>query len=174
MKTLISTPNAVRRFFCEPLSPAVWGVYRLAVGSFCLLQSLVLLPDLLLHYGQNGLVAGQISDGLASPYVPTLGKLFSIFSTILRGSSTDADVFVYVFYTAFLLVLVGFTVGFKTPTMAFLAWLMHLTLVNTERLGAYGVEMFCNIALFYAVFSPTGQAFSVDSRRRCFEPSEFT
>ncbi len=142
-------------FFTEPLSPHVWGVYRIAIAAFVLLQYLILLPDLSLIFGKNGIVLWGVTDNLVSRNLPTFGKIaeFSAFSSV------DAQVLLFTVYTLFMGSLFFLLLGWRANWMAFLAWVLHMFFMHSSQLSAYGVEAFTNVVLFFAVFSPIGQSF---------------
>ena len=98
---------------------------------------------------------------------PTLGRLHTVL-----GGAVEPDALLYTFFGLYVLVLILFTLGWKTRLMAVLAWLMHLTLMNTCRFGAYGVESMLHLALFYAIFFPSGAMFSIDSRGKAAAPAD--
>ncbi len=154
-------------FFFQPLSPRTFGYYRIAIGLVALLLCVLLYPGLYLVFGQNGLVIWDVTDALANPLQPTLGRLHHLIGT----ETIHADHLLYGFFWLYVLVLTLFTLGWKTPWLAGLAWLMHLTVMNTCRFGSYGVESMLNIALFYSIFFPCGEALSLDSKGKTGIPS---
>lgn len=142
-------------------------MYRISIGLLALLLCALLYPDLYLIFGEHGLLVWDMTDALANPMQPTLGRLHRL----IGPDRISADGLLYGFWWLYVAVLVAFTLGIKTPVAAFLAWLLHLTLMNTCRFGAYGVESILNIALFYAIFFPCGESLALDSRWKTGPPS---
>ena len=157
-----SLPHKIHRFFTEPLSPIIWGYFRIAIALFCLVEYTLIAPDLVLLFSKNGLVPWQIGDNLVATYLPTIGKLEQFFGNGLLSSKE----WLWLCYSLFMLSLVGLLMGWQTRTMAISAWLMHLIFFQTAHLCAYGVESFTSIALFYSIFAPIEQAISIDSWRK--------
>lgn len=153
-------------FLYQPFSPFSFGIYRIATGGIALLLCISLYPDLYTLLGDQGLVGWEISDALANPLQPTLGKFYAF-----SGKVFTKETFLYGFWWVYVCVLLLFTLGIRTLLSAFLAWLLHLTLMNTCRFGAYGVESILNIAFFYAIFFPCGQALAFDSKWQTGTPT---
>jgi len=149
--------SKLKTFFTQPLSPDIWGVYRIAIALFCLLEYGLLFPDLIFLFGKDGMVIWNVNDYLVSTYLPTFGKLAGL--PIFRDIAPDT--FLYGFYFLFIAALLGMLAGWKANLMAFFAWVFHMLFFHTGRLGAYGLESFVSISLFYATFAPIGQAFTV-------------
>lgn len=159
---------ALHRLLWQPTTPLYFGLYRIGVGAMGLLLCALLLPDLYLLYGPNGLVVWGVADGLISPYQPSLGKLYACITPYYNVSPDRLLQGVFTLYVA---VLVGFTLGIRTRYMAFMAWALHLLLMNTGRFGSYGVESILHVALFYSIFFPCGKALAFDSKWQISAPS---
>ncbi len=157
-------------FFFEPLSPKIFGYYRISIGFIALLLCILLYPDLYLLFGQNGLVIWDISDNLANPLQPTIGRLYKF----IGEKNVDASLFLNVLFGSYIFVLISFTIGFYTRVMSILAWLLHLTFINTCRFGSYGVESLLNVALFYSIFFPCGAAKSLDNYGKSVPPNSYS
>jgi len=56
--------------------------------------------------------------------------------------------------------------GFFCRSAAIIAWLVHLSAVKSGNLLSYGVDNFTTIGLFYLMFSPLPDRFSIDWRLR--------
>lgn len=141
-------------FFLEPLFPTVWGAYRMAIAGFVLLQYLVLLPDLQLFFGEEGLVLWSVIDNLVSPNLPTFGRISEC--NALNGMAPNA--LLYTMYALLQLSLILMFLGWRANLMAFFAWAIHMFFMHSSQLSAYGVAAFTNLALFFAVFSPINHA----------------
>jgi hypothetical protein len=61
-------------------------------------------------------------------------------------------------------VLLSLALGFHTPSSAFLAWGLHLSLVTSGFASFYGVDQIANTFLFYLFVFPAGRAWTFESR----------
>jgi hypothetical protein len=148
----------MHRFFFNSVPVETLGLFRIAAGGFALVQFFVLLPDWMLLYGPNGILPWEISEAIASDYLPKLSIVADILTT-LHISEIHT---IYVVTSIYLLSLVGLLLGYQTRMMAIVAWLVHLLLNTTGHMTAYGVETFTHISLFYCMVLPVNQALSLD------------
>ena len=154
--------SIIGHFFYQPVAAETLGCFRIVVSVFALIQFLILFPDWMLLYGPNGILPWQVTDTLATSYMPGLTKFMNLFSFI----NISAEGTVYTVTAIYFFSLVGLLMGYKTRIMAILAWLSHLTINTTGHFTAYGVETFLHIALFYCVVLPVNISRSIDSRIR--------
>lgn len=157
--------SSIADFFHKPIPAETLGIFRIAVSAFALAQFFVLLPDWLVLYGPNGLLPWQVSDTLATSYMPTLSHVKSIGSVF----NLSALQTIYIVTGIYFLSLVGLLAGYKTRVMGVVAWLSHLTLNTTGHFTAYGVETFTHISLFYCAVLPVNVRWSIDARTRHIE-----
>ena len=80
---------------------------------------------------------------------------------------------IYAVIWAYLASLVLLGLGFHSRVTAFGSWLLHWTLMNTGFTTTYGVDLYAHVFLFYLIFVPAGDAWSMDvlSGRRDGSPS---
>jgi hypothetical protein len=162
MNIMKKSLSNIGRFFYQPLTAETLGFFRIAVSAFALIQFLILFPDWMLLYGPKGILPWQVTDTLATSYMPsmtTIMKLLSVFNL-------SAEELVKTITAIYFFSLVGLLLGYRTRIMAVLAWLSHLTLNTTGHFTAYGVETFLHIALFYCVILPVNCSWSIDTKRR--------
>jgi hypothetical protein len=150
----------INNFLFKPLSSNVFGFFRISVALVALLICVLLIPDFYLLFGKNGLIIWDVTDTLANPLQPTIGRLYHLI-----GFSIDSDTFLYLFLNVYIVSLLLFLIGWKARITAVLCWFLHLTLLNTCRFGSYGVESMLNIALFYGMFFPVGETFTYKNFR---------
>lgn len=141
--------------------PPCWtGVFRILIALFALIQILVLYPNILEILGYNGYIQWLISERIFS--TDTLPHIILVASFLKPyGISENQSVFIVTYF--YLFSLIGLMLGYYTRIMAILAFIAHLTLINTANLYAYGVESFTHLALFYSIFLPRNTIFSLDS-----------
>jgi hypothetical protein len=134
------------------------AVFRIGVAAVLLVQAFMLTGSLLDLYGNLGVVQWRISEGVGSSPIPRIGWLESVLGPY--GVSDVACVRgVFLLYITSLACLL---IGWQTRVAAVLAWLTHLAMNVSGNAGIYGVDQFANIALFYCVWMPVGQALSAD------------
>lgn len=151
----------VQLFFTKPQRAETLGLFRIAVGSFAVIQMLVLLPDWMWLFGPDGLLPWVVSDTLNAKNTPAVSDAAQWLSHI--GLSENGTV--YVVTILYALSLFSLIAGFYTRIAAFFAWFCHMMLNATGHMTAYGVETFTHIALFYCMVLPVGAALSVDRGR---------
>ena len=155
----------IAQFFYRPQASETLAAFRIAASSFALIQFFVLLPDWMTLYGPDGLLPWQVTDTLATSYMPTLTTITNIGSVF----NLSALQTIYGVTAIYSLSLVGLLVGYKTRLMGILAWLSHLTLNTTGHFTAYGVETFAHISLFYCAVLPVNVRWSMDALRKPVE-----
>lgn len=154
----------MKRFFQhlnDPASANILAHFRIGVGVFALLQTLVLLPDWVALYGPDGIIPWQIAEHLSTTYTPSVGHA----ARLLSHFQISPQVSLYIVTIVYLASLLGLVVGYKTRLMGVVAYLMHLMLNTTGHFIAYGVETFMHIALFYCMVLPVGASLSVDAKQ---------
>lgn len=161
----INPGERLAHFFFMPSGAAPLAFFRMSIALLGLVQLYWLRHDILLLYGENGLVRWIITENVIGKEALRLGWLSSL--TAKAGMSSDATV--YSLIIVYALSLVGMLSGIFTRGWAIIALLLHYTLTNTAFMSAYGVESFLHIALFYCAVMPVSAAFSPAAART--EPS---
>jgi hypothetical protein len=153
-------PAALARFLLTPASPRPLALFRMGIAGFELALALVISPYVLQLYGQYGFVQWPVGELIIFPWLPTVGRL----AALLTPLGISASAYVRGLHAVYVLSLVGLLVGWRTRVMAVLAWLIHLTLMNSGFFSTYGVDFLVHIALFYCAWMPIGSALSLDHR----------
>jgi hypothetical protein len=146
-------------FFSAPQSPTPLGVFRILVAAFALLQLLLWYRDWDAFLASDGWVQWEISRALGQEWQLHLVHVAGFLAHL--GLSPDQSV--RIFYWIYATSLVALLVGCHTRIAAFLAWAAHYVLMNTIPIFLYGMDIFLQIALFYAVVMPVHKACAVDS-----------
>jgi hypothetical protein len=149
---------ALTRFLTAPASPRPLAFLRIGLALVLLGQALALAGGLLALYGSRGIVQWDVTDWAIPAGVPRVRWLAEALAP-LGFTADDAVRLTFLAYVASLGYLL---VGCRTRTAAVVAWLTHLALNTTGNVAIYGVDQFAHIALFYCVWLPVGQAWSVD------------
>jgi hypothetical protein len=61
--------------------------------------------------------------------------------------------------------LIGLAVGWHSRLFAVIAWLTHILTVNSGDISLYGVDTMIHICLFYCIWMPVGDSYSIDRWR---------
>jgi hypothetical protein len=157
------------RFVAAPASPAPLAVFRIGVASVLLFQALSLSQDLLDLYGSRGVVQWQVMDPTLHEFVPRMSWLTE---GLARLGVSDAAAVKGVFLV-YVSALAALLLGYRTRWAAIAAYLTHLTMKSSAGASIYGVDSFAQIALFYCMWAPIGDALSLDrsAGRTTGEPS---
>jgi vitamin K-dependent gamma-carboxylase-like protein len=153
-------PTALRRFLLTPASPRPLAVFRIGIAAFELALALVISPYLLQLYGQFGFVQWPVGELIIFPWLPTVGRLAALLSPLGIAAST----YVRGLHLLYVASLLGLLLGWRARAMAVVAWLLHLTLMNSGFFSTYGVDLLVHIGLFYCTWAPIGGCLSLDHR----------
>lgn len=154
--------------FLFPVETTDWlFALRLGLGLQIILYSVSLHADWDRLFASTGvgLVSRDLSEAILdvqSPLVPRIGWLVTAGSNLGFEEQTILSVSWAALLCSGLLLLLGF---FSRPA-AILAWLIHLCAVNSGGLLSYGMDNFTTIGLFYMMWSPLPDRYSLDWWRR--------
>ena len=164
-------PQDLRRAFAwfasSPAPPQPLAVLRIAVSVFALLQVWLLWPYLHQLYGNFGFVQWVILETSPETWLPSIGKV----CLALQPYGVSSAACVNGVFGIYALSLVGLALGWRTRACAAVAWMAHTLTINSGYLSLYGVDTMVHICLFYLVWMPAGEAFSMDQRRRRRPPT---
>lgn len=127
------------------------GVVRIGLGVLLLLDLLFRTLDLRAHYTDAGLLprwgllveSGRISLHLAVGSVAGMAVLFALQAIIA----------------------IAFLIGYRTRVTTVLVWLLWTSLHARMPLVLNGGDALLRLILFWAIFAPMGERFSVDAIR---------
>jgi hypothetical protein len=158
---------AIRAFVLEPASARPLAVMRIGIAAALIGEAAVVASHLHDYYGPLGLVQPPVTDALAHwslPSLPALARALS-FTGLTESGAVQAAFAVYVLALHLLLL------GCRTRAAAVVSWLLFLAFKKAGSAAAYGGLEFAQIALFYCVVLPVGDALSIDAFRRPRPPS---
>ncbi|MGZ3712545.1 MAG: hypothetical protein ACXVBE_12355 [Bdellovibrionota bacterium] len=163
--------NSVESFFLRPAYAQPLAAVRIGLAFVLLLQAYMLRLSLYDLFSHNGLVQGDLAEALTGTDAPRISWLVNAMS-YLHFQESSSLFLAGIFYVVSLLFLL---VGYHTRLFAFLAWLFHWMFAGTVATMAYGVDLYAHVFLFYLMFVPAGDAFSLDVLwgRRKNEPSAY-
>jgi hypothetical protein len=138
----------------------VWlPVFRISIGVFCLLHFITLLPDIRLFLSPSAIIPPDILQGKASTVVPTLYGIAKFL-----GYPSVTETIIYSFSVLYIVSLIMLAIGMFSRVSAIFATFLHLIFMNSMTFYIYGVDCFCNVALFYCIVFPVGHFYSLDQR----------
>ncbi|MCX2480828.1 hypothetical protein OQY15_17115 [Pedobacter sp. MC2016-15] len=141
----------------KPTYPLLF--YRTGLALICIGKFAVLYHNFLIFYGQYGLIQWSISKVNAYPYAPHIGDYSIFLGRFFNISFDDAAMLVMkIFFCSSLCLFFGLFTRLST----FLCFMLHLAFINTGSGIIYGVEVFTQLALFYALFFPLNTTYSAD------------
>jgi hypothetical protein len=146
-------------FFSAPQSPKPLGIFRVLIAAFALLQLLLWYRDWDAFLASDGWVQWEISRALGQEWQLHLVHVAGFLARLGFSPEQSVRIFYWIYATS----LVALLVGWHTRIAAFLAWAAHYVLMNTIPIFLYGMDIFLQIALFYAVVMPVAKACSIDS-----------
>lgn len=124
----------------------VLGFYRLLLGGVCLVDLLFFLPYV---------------DDFFSRY----GMVYPVFNPSLYRLG-DSPVWIYTLFGLHLLVALLLLLGWYTKTATVLTWMLFLCLLHGNPALAHKGDLLLTALLFWSLFVPAGERYSVDSLLR--------
>lgn len=155
------------RFALTPASARPLAILRIAVSVALIAEAAVIAPHLYDYYGPSSLMQPAVNDAFVHwslPSLPALARLLAFTGL------TEAAV-VRVAFGIYVLALHLLLLGCRTRTAAVVSWLFFLAFKRSGGASAYGAFEFAQIALFYCVVLPVGDAVSLDTCRAPRPPS---
>jgi len=143
------------RFWYTPSDPYALGLLRLTTGLVLLYLHATFTCDLVRFFGPHGLLSGDVVVDLG-----TQGAISARYLSHLFYLQTPAEL-----YTAHALagvVLLLFTVGFRSRITTVLALLVTLTYIHRGPMLTSQIEPIVAMLLLYLCVGPSGASFSVD------------
>jgi hypothetical protein len=148
------------RFATAPASPRPLAVLRIGLCAVLLAQALAIAGSLFALYGPLGLAQWHVSERMVVDGVPRVRWL----ARLLAPLGVDAPTALRLTFLAYVAGLAYLLLGWRTRVAAVVAWLTHVALNASGCATTYGVDQFADVALFYCVWMPVGEALSVDRR----------
>jgi hypothetical protein len=142
----------------KPLYPLLF--FRMGLSLICFGKFFVLYSNYLNFYGQYGLIQWTISKLSNYSFLPHIGDLALLLSKYLHLSpDRSAELVLQLFFCTCLFLFLGLF----TRLASILCFFLHLTFINTGNGMIYGVDVFTQISLFYAMFFPLSSVCSLDA-----------
>jgi Vitamin K-dependent gamma-carboxylase len=157
--------------FLFPAESDAWlAILRVGLGVQITFYSLSLRKDWnYLLAGMSGLINRNLAEALLSVeshFVPRLGW----FVALGQHVGVQEQIVLSAAWICLLGAGCGLLIGIASRFSAILAWLVHLCAAKSGAFFAYGADNFMTIGLFYLVFSPLPDRYSLDWQLRGLRP----
>lgn len=149
--TIKSAIKSIDSFFFKPQPVYNVAIMRIGLGFILLFNWLMLVCDLPLLYGTQGIMSFETSRIYGNQL------RFSLFDYLVP---TDSSVIVLALIN--LLAVLAMTVGYKTRTATFIAFLTLVSFHHRNGMILNSADSVLRIFLFLSIFTPAGGAFSMD------------
>jgi hypothetical protein len=130
----------------------------MGVSLLLVAQAYYLRSSILDFFANDGLIQGDLSGYLGSAYTPKIGWLVERLAPLKISETTCVYFTSYVYLISVLALLAGF----HTRAAAIATWFLHWVFMNTGNTTSYGVDLYAHVFLFYLIFVPAGNAWSLD------------
>ncbi|GAA4791995.1 hypothetical protein GCM10023231_19920 [Olivibacter ginsenosidimutans] len=132
--------------------------FRIAIGSFALLQMSLLLPAIEDLLGPSGWVQWEITQAMNPLWKIHLAD----FCTLFHVADDRQTVVLYTFVACYMTSALGLTLGFFTQVNALLLTFFHAVFLKVITPFIYGADISLHFALFYLIFFPSNTYYALD------------
>ncbi len=158
--------NAWERFWFAPVSVSPLAVFRILFGMLLIQYALLLMPDLYVWLGKDGIVPSTVVNGWQHNIRLNILNLFP-----------DSDLWLNIVFALFIISAIALTIGFKTRLSSILVFICLASLHARNYLILNSGDVFMRMLCFWLIFSAAGMSLSVDrvlSKRRRKKDNAFT
>jgi hypothetical protein len=159
--------QAISAFFFTPASARPLAALRLGLALVLLGQAWLLRGEVLDLLAHDGIVQGELTRYLVGGGAPRTSWLVDRLAPL--GVSETACL--HAIAGLYVASLAGLGLGLFTRVSSVLAWLLHWTLMGSAGTTSYGADTYAHIFLFYLMFVPAGDAWSLDVVRSRATPA---
>jgi len=145
--------RAWNAFWFGPISARPLAAFRIIFGLVTLLNLALLSLELDYWFTNAGLLQGTEAREAAGAWRPSVLQY------------VQDPVSVRIFFAAMAVVIVLFTLGWRTRLMSVLLYLGMLSIHHRNISTANGADVLVMVMAFYLMLSPCGAAYSLDARR---------
>ena len=147
-----------KEFLFSPASARPIASVRIGLGLILLAQAYMTRSAIWDFFSASGLLQGELASSLNQPGMPNIGHL----RALLAPFGISESISILSVCGCYLVSLIFLTVGFFTRPAAITAWFLHWILMNSADSTNYGIDIYAHVFLFYMMWVPAGDAFSVD------------
>jgi hypothetical protein len=144
----------------RPVSARPLAGLRVGLPLLLFVHLIWLSGDILPLHGPRGIIPWELTDLLRDPWVPGLPTLTRAFVPL--GMSEHAAIVLLL--SGYAGSLLSLALGLWSRLSAFLAWVLHLSLVTSGLASFYGVDRIAHTFLFYLLVFPSGRAWAFGLR----------
>lgn len=119
----------------------------LLICVFCIINIIILSPDLFEIFGNNGLIGADINDRFLSPYQLRLSWLINHLELYGIPETFTISGIVLIYITSLFLIIKKK----HSVSLAVIAFLINLVLLNSSYMFSYGADSFIQFLLFLNV-----------------------
>lgn len=148
------------------ITPRLLTLDRRSLATFRIFLGLVILTDLLTRFGD---LRAHYTDWGILPRFAVLENLLSPWSWSIHLFSGLAIAQALLFVLGCIFAL-GLTIGYQTRLVTFLSWLFLVSLHNRNPLILNGGDEELRLLLFWSLFLPLGDYFSLDRKLGYIKP----
>ncbi len=148
---LSSLVSAWNNFWYRPMSTLTLAIFRVAFGALLIQYGLLLIPDLFVWFGKNGIISSETVNSW-NPYVHF--NLLNLFP--------NNDTWMIVVFTLFMIASLFLTTGFLTKASSVIVFLCLNSFHARAFLIINSGDNFMRLLSFWLIFSPAGKSFSID------------
>jgi Vitamin K-dependent gamma-carboxylase len=157
--SLRSVANAWSQFFFEPVAPTSIALYRILFGLLVIANSILLWPDWLNWYGNDGFLSMET--------VREAGTRLNLFLIL-----PPDDRWSLAFFWIFLLFAISLTIGFQTRLSSIAVFLCLTSMHQRNLFILNGGDTLLRVTGFFLMLAPAGAAMSVDRLIRIWRGHE--
>ncbi len=148
---------AWNEFWYSETSPLSVAIYRILLGLITIIFVLLLIPDLFVYFGSQGICSNQaVADWVN-------GR--AVFLNVL-SFFPDNDKFLVAFHCFFFLAAVALTLGYKTRLAAAACFICLTTLYHRDPFIFNSGDTYLRVSTFWLIFSASGDALAIDGLKK--------
>jgi len=156
MKSLMTRLGAAwERFWFAPVSTSSLSVFRILFGMLLIQYALLLMPDIYVWFGKDGIVSSAVINGWQSYIRLNILNLFP-----------NSDLWLDMVFAIFMISAIALTIGFKTRLSTMIAFVCLSSLHARNCLILNSGDVFMRMLCFWLIFSAAGRSLSIDHWRR--------
>lgn len=149
------------KFWFSEISPLSVAVYRILLGFITIAFVLLLIPDLFVWFGSQGMCSNQAVADWNNGHRVFL-NLFSF--------CPDNDNFLIAFHSVFFLAAVALMLGFHARWAATICYLCLTSLYHRNPFIFNAGDTYLRVTSFWLIFAASGNALAVTGRKQTSKP----
>ncbi|MBI5172854.1 MAG: HTTM domain-containing protein [Candidatus Melainabacteria bacterium] len=138
-------------FWFSETSPLAVAVFRILMGFIMILFVLLLTQDMLVWFGQYGLISNQTERNFAQ-----------VVGLNLLNLARDNDTFLLAFFVVFFAASLCMTIGYKTRVSVLVVFLCLNSLYHRNAFLFNSGDTYMRVMSFWLFFAASGNALSID------------